>query len=46
MFKTKAEKTAHGSWNVESTCPKGHTSYRKQGTGGTYECPYCGLDVR
>lgn len=46
MFKTEAMKTPQGNYNVQSTCAKQHTSYRKQGDSNPYKCPYCGLDVR
>lgn len=45
MFRTKAEKTSRGNYNVATTCQKGHTSFKKAGGSGPWECPYCGLEV-
>lgn len=45
MFKTEAQKTASGSYTVQGTCQKGHTSFKKQGDRNPYKCPYCGYDV-
>ena len=46
MFRTEAKKTSQGMYNVQSTCPKQHTSYRKANDKDAYKCPYCGLEVR
>ena len=45
MFKTEAQKTPSGNYDVQATCSKGHTSYKKRGDSATYKCPYCGNDV-
>ena len=45
MFKTEAMKTSSGSYDVQATCPKGHTCFKKRGDSNTYKCPYCGHDV-
>lgn len=45
MFKTEAKKTKEGNYNVDSTCNKGHTAFKKAGDRNTYKCPYCGLDM-
>jgi hypothetical protein len=46
MFKTEAEKTQHGDWQLKATCSKGHTVFKNQfHTNDSYKCPYCGYDV-
>lgn len=46
FFKVTASKTPHGSYNVASSCDKGHTSFKKQGDKSSeYKCPYCGRRV-
>ena len=41
-----SKKTVQGNWNVETTCPKGHTSYKNQmQPWAVNTCPYCGLTV-
>lgn len=46
MFKVEAKKTSQGNYNVQSTCTKGHTSFKKDGDrSSAYKCPYCGHDV-
>jgi PHP family Zn ribbon phosphoesterase len=46
MFKVEAKRTQQGNYNVATTCPKGHTSYKKAGdTSNKYKCPYCGFEV-
>ena len=46
MFKVEAKKTSQGNYNIQSTCAKGHTSYKKDGDrSSAYKCPYCGHDV-
>ena len=46
MFKSTAQKTPSGNYNVAGSCEKGHTSYKKQGDNSTpYKCPYCGHKV-
>lgn len=45
MFKTEAQKTASGNYDVQATCAKGHTCFKKRGDRDTYKCPYCGNDV-
>lgn len=45
MFKTEAEKVARGNYNVQATCKKQHTCFKKQGDSNAYKCPYCGSDV-
>lgn len=45
VFKTKAEKTSSGNFNIQATCPKGHTCFKKAGDRNPYECPYCGHEV-
>ena len=42
-----AKKKVEGNWNVQSTCPNGHTSYRHQfQLNAPNTCPYCGRDVK
>jgi len=45
VFKTEAQKTASGNYDVQATCTKGHTCFKKRGDRDTYKCPYCGNDV-
>ena len=45
MFRTAAEKTTRGDYNVATTCAKGHTGYRKATSPGEWKCPYCGLTM-
>jgi len=45
MFRTAAEKTPRGDYNVATTCAKGHTGYRKATSPGEWKCPYCGLTM-
>ena len=45
MFKTEGKKNKEGNYDVEASCPKGHTCYKKRGDRETYKCPYCGYDV-
>jgi predicted RNA-binding Zn-ribbon protein involved in translation (DUF1610 family) len=45
MFKTEAYKTSSGNYDVQATCPKGHTCFKKRGDSNPYKCPYCGHDV-
>lgn len=45
MYKTEAMKTPSGNYNVQGTCDKQHTSFKKAGDRNTYKCPYCGHDV-
>lgn len=45
MFKTEAEKSPHGNFDVATSCNKGHTGYKKRGDKETYKCPYCGNDM-
>ena len=45
MFKTEAKKVSSGNYDVQGTCSKGHTSFKKRGDSKTYKCPYCGHDV-
>jgi hypothetical protein len=45
VFKTEALKSANGNFDVQGTCPKGHTVFKKRGDFNAYKCPYCGHDV-
>lgn len=46
FFKATAKKSPEGNYNIATTCPKGHTSYKKQGgTSNEYVCPHCGYQV-
>ena len=45
VSKTKAYKTPHGNFDVQTTCPKNHTGFKRRGDKNTYTCPYCGLDM-
>lgn len=45
MFKPEGRKTRDGNHNVQATCRRGHTCFKKQGDTDTYKCPYCGHDV-
>jgi PHP family Zn ribbon phosphoesterase len=45
MFKTEAKTNPSGAYDVQTTCSKGHTSFKKRGDSNQYKCPYCGLDV-
>lgn len=45
MFKTEAKKSPEGNFNVQASCPKGHTSFKKAGDPNPYTCPYCGHEV-
>lgn len=46
MFKVEGMKTSNGNYNIQATCPKGHTCFKKSGdSSSAYKCPYCGHDV-
>ena len=45
MFRTEGEKVARGNYDVQASCPKGHTCYKKRGDSNPYKCPYCGHEV-
>ena len=46
MERTSTSKTKTGNWLIETTCDKGHTTYKNQmDTTGAYKCAYCGLHV-
>ena len=45
MFKTEGKKTPSGNYDVQATCPKQHTVFKKRGDTNPYKCPYCGHDV-
>jgi PHP family Zn ribbon phosphoesterase len=34
--------TKEGNYDIEVTCPKGHTYYKKRGDTSSYKCPMCG----
>ncbi len=40
MFKTEGKKVKTGNYDVEATCEKGHTYYKKRGDINSYSCPY------
>lgn len=43
FFKVEAKQSPEGWYTVAARCPKGHTSYKKQGdTASEYKCPQCG----
>ena len=47
-YKVVAKKTKQGNYQTEAWCPKGHTSYKKDGdTSNEYTCPAkdCGLTL-
>lgn len=45
MFKTEAEKSPRGNYNIATTCTNGHTGYKKADSSGQWKCPYCGRDM-
>lgn len=46
MFKVEAKRTSEGNYNVQATCPSGHTGFKKAGDNkSAYKCSYCGLDM-
>lgn len=46
MFKVEAKKTQQGNYSIATTCPNGHTGFKKAGdSSSAYKCPYCGRDM-
>jgi len=46
MFKVETKRSPEGNYNVATTCPKGHTTFKKAGdTTSAYKCSYCGHNV-
>ncbi|GAA3879413.1 hypothetical protein [Tessaracoccus defluvii] len=46
MFKVETKRSPEGNYTVATTCPKGHTTFKKVGdTSSAYKCSYCGYDV-